>query len=252
MSTLWTFGCSFTAPYYPVDDPDVPSNYDLYKKWRGGNLPKIWPTLLGEKMGYYVNNRAVGGSSNDLIKNQFLEIASEVKKGDILIFGWTHMSRFQLVNVDENVFNQILPHTNNFPGVYVDMDSINQIFVNRTHSLWNEDLVKWIYFINLFVHNIGAHIFHWTSDVNTTSYLLKNNSWDHRFILPKKDETNESLDLMGEISNIVNTNGKMIAKIIQETNGDVNDGHFGEFGHKAQCDYFYNYISNFIEFKKLL
>ncbi len=252
MRTLWTFGCSFTAPYYPIDNPDLQSNYDLYKKWRGGNLPKIWPTLLSEKIGYNLINRGVGGSSNYLILNQFLEVASEIKKEDILIFGWTQMSRFQLVNMEENVFNQILPAVNYFPGVDVDINSINQIFVNRTNPIWNEELIKWIYFFNLFTNNIGAHIFHWTSDVNTTKYLMEKYSWDHRFILPKKVKFNEDLDLLGEIGNLVNTEDKLIAKIIEETNGEVNDGHFGEFGHKSQCEHFYNYISNFIEFKKLI
>ena len=43
--TLWTFGCSFTAEYHPVGFPEQRSNYDDYKDWRGGNLPKVWPTV---------------------------------------------------------------------------------------------------------------------------------------------------------------------------------------------------------------
>ena len=31
MGTLWTFGCSFTAEYYPVGDEFIRSNYDEYK-----------------------------------------------------------------------------------------------------------------------------------------------------------------------------------------------------------------------------
>jgi len=34
-------------------------------------------------------------------------------------------------------------------------------------------------------------------------------------------------------------------RIIDETNSAVNDGHFGEFGHLAQTEYFYNFIKKY-------
>ena len=52
MRTLWTFGCSFTAEYDPIDGIFFPfeNDFDKYKKWRGGNLPSVWPTILGDKL----------------------------------------------------------------------------------------------------------------------------------------------------------------------------------------------------------
>ncbi len=32
------------------------------------------------------------------------------------------------------------------------------------------------------------------------------------------------------------------SRIIFETNNQIEDGHFGEYGHIAQADYFYNFI----------
>ena len=69
-NTLWTFGCSFTAEY-PLEIPDLRTKYDDYKNWRGGNLPKSWPTLLSEMIDYDVKNFGEGGSSKSIY---FLEI----------------------------------------------------------------------------------------------------------------------------------------------------------------------------------
>ena len=40
-NTLWTFGCSFTDEYSPINT-NPPNNYDLYAELRGGSLPTIW------------------------------------------------------------------------------------------------------------------------------------------------------------------------------------------------------------------
>ena len=52
MSRLWTFGCSFTAEYNPIDGIYAPyeNNYDKYRRFRGGELPKTWPNILAEKI----------------------------------------------------------------------------------------------------------------------------------------------------------------------------------------------------------
>lgn len=251
MSTLYTFGCSFTAEYFPVGDPIVVSSYDHYKKWRGGNLPDVWPTLLGLKMGYETKNRAVGGASNYLILKQFMEFATHIKPNDVLIFGWTQMARFQLVNLDEDKFNQILPCDDEFTGVGVDRNALNQIFVNRTHPLWHEELLLWIEFINLFVHNVGAHVFHWTSDIEFHQTISEKYYWDHRFIKPLPNDRN--LDLMGSICNLFDDNGEKIkANILEETNHEVKDGHFGEIGHRKQADVFFDYIKQYVKITKFL
>ena len=70
--TLWTFGCSFTAEYHPVGHPQQRSNYDDYKDWRGGNLPKVWPTVLAEMMDYDVKNCGEGGAANQTIFWKFI------------------------------------------------------------------------------------------------------------------------------------------------------------------------------------
>ena len=80
MNKLWTFGCSFTAEYNPIDGIFFPfeNQYDKYRKYRGGTLPKVWVDLLAERIGYKPYNCAIGGSSNNKIFNQ---IVDDVKNG---------------------------------------------------------------------------------------------------------------------------------------------------------------------------
>lgn len=247
MSTLWTFGCSFTAEYYPVGCPNMPSKYDEYKKWRNNNLPDVWPTLLANKLGYECQNRAVGGSSNYLIFKQFLDFVHSVKKDDILIFGWTNSARFQLVNEEENVFNQIQPNSvGGFPGISVSQNAINEVLINRTHNLWIEEVFSWMLLINIYLNKIGAHVFHWTSDEHIT-IQFKNLFKDDYRIIKGNDYENINRCIMSEIEDLCNEqHDRLIAKISQETNETVDDGHFGEYGHITQSEYMYNYIKEFL------
>ena len=112
MSKLWTFGCSFTAEYDPIDGihPPYENNYDKYRTFKGGELPKTWPNILAEKIGYEIMNCALGGASNYHIFNQFINVCELIQKDDILIFGWTQLGRFIAVNTSQNLISQVLPN----------------------------------------------------------------------------------------------------------------------------------------------
>jgi hypothetical protein len=43
-----------------------------------------------------------------------------------------------------------------------------------------------------------------------------------------------------------------MGKIIDETNGLIQDGHMGEFGHKVQCNVFKTHIKEHTNIVKLL
>lgn len=250
MKNLWTFGCSFTAEYNPIDDIDNPSNYDKYKKWRGGNLPDIWPTILSKKLNMNIKNKGLGGESNYAIFNQFIEICEQIDEGDILIFGWTNLSRFQVVNVLEKIFIQILPCDNDFQTLTgLSEESINEIFINRTDTVWSREILQWIKFINLYCDKIGAKVFHWTSDEKIFSRETKVKNSD-RFIVVNDEEfiKTQGHGLLGYLLWPKHNDGKNFATISDETNGEVMDGHFGELGHKLQAEYFYDFIRKYLEY----
>lgn len=245
MSKLWTFGDSFTAEYYPVGMWNWPSNYDKYKEWRGGDLPNVWSTLLGEKLGYDVMNMAIGGDSNYGIFNQFLNVCDKIKKDDIVIFGWANMSRFQVVNFDDGIFNQIVPCDNDFSHIGISKTTSDEIFYNRTHPLWATEVHSWIRFINLYLQTIGAKPYHWTSDIRLfdcySTYVE-----DDKFIVVKLEHLYHHT-IMAYLALPMHYEGnRMVATIDSETNGVVRDGHFGEFGHKCQAEYFYKHIMGLI------
>lgn len=251
MSTLWTFGCSFTAEYFPVGYLNMPSKYDEYKEWRNGSLPDVWPTLLAKKLNFDCQNRAIGGSSNYEILRQYVEVSDKIKKDDILIFGWTSVLRYNVVNFCDNNFNNILPNTKiPINCLRMSQQTLDEITYNRSHEKWATEIHGYIKIINLYVKNIGCHVFHWTSDDN----VFNNNSEiinEKNFILPKPIyDSTIVFDMMGYLATlcaIETNNGNLVAKIIEETNGEVEDCHFGEYGHKFQADYYYKHIQKNIK-----
>ena len=65
MSTLHTFGCSYTADY-ALDG----GKYEEFYNIRGGNFPDVWPKILAKKLNFELNNFGKGGVGNDFIFNQ--------------------------------------------------------------------------------------------------------------------------------------------------------------------------------------
>jgi hypothetical protein len=225
MNTLWTFGCSYTADYYPLYSGDELSNYGKYKEWRGGNLPKIWPELLSEKLNLNLENKAEGGSSNYTIFTQFTDVVDEIKEGDIVIFGWTNVLRFVIVDERTEKFRNALPSDLDNPvyDLCISRDALSEIMVNRTNKVWDKEVSGWIKLINLYLGKDKVKVFHWRS---TDSSIF--DGMDGNFI---------DNNMMSHIQSTT-----LYSTIRDETNNEVDDGHFGEYGQKAQSDYFYQFI----------
>ena len=258
MSRLWTFGCSFTAEYDCIGGvhPPYENFYDKYKKWRGGELPKIWVNLLGEHIEYEIMNCAIGGSTNYTILNQFSNVCDLIEEDDIVIFGWTNFTRFTVVNVVENIFQNVLPMGSNNQNTKLSEDTINEIFINRTHPLWAKEVHSYIRFINTFMKNVGAEVYHWTSDeriFNIDDKIVN----DEQFIVVRdqillSDMRNTTKhNILNYIGANDNYNGNWVAKISDETKGEIPDLHFGEYGHTFQAYMFFNHIKNHTKIEKI-
>lgn len=253
MSTLWTFGCSFTAEYDPIDNifPPYENNFDRYKNWRGGSFPKTWSNILAEKIDYKVMNCAMGGASNYHIFNQFINVCELIQKDDILVFGWTQLGRFVAINMVQNLICQVLP---NGGGDYDDLGmckkTVEEILVNRTHPLWKEEVLNWIKFINVFTEKIGVEAYHWTSDDRIFDAENKEIFNSDRFIVVRDPGAIESEifvdkhNMMWYLTHQDHYGGIQRGKIIDETNHEIQDGHMGEFGHIVQSEMFYDHISH--------
>jgi hypothetical protein len=234
--TLWTFGCSFTAEYHPVGHPGQRSKYDDYKDWRGGNLPKVWPSVLAEMMDYDVKNCGEGGAANQTIFWKFIEEHKNFKKGDLVIIGWTSLLRFVAYNERDGHMNNILPSFINTQGTHIfSDDTLVEVFGNRSHPAWNHELWKWVSLINTFCDMSGVKILHWNSD----------GAFFHKDYIDKDQvdtfirTPDGSLDVF-EFSRRLYSDGKHTMEF--ETFGHVMDLHSGEIGHLSQARYFYEFI----------
>jgi hypothetical protein len=250
MCKLWTFGCSFTAEYDPIDGihPPYENNYDRYRTFKGGEFPKTWPNILAEKMGYDIMNCAMGGASNYHIFNQFINVCELIKKEDILIFGWTQVGRFNAVDTIQNLMTQILPNGDNY-NIGLSKNTIEEILVNRTHPLWKIEVMNWIKFINVFVDKIGVEAYHWTSDdklFDASNVEIFN---DDKFIVVRDPVALQSKiykdkhNMMWYLTHQDHYGGTQRGKIMDETNYEIMDGHMGELGHIVQFNMFYDHIS---------
>jgi hypothetical protein len=258
MNKLWTFGCSFTAEYEPIDNlhPPYQNNYDRYRVWRGGNLPPTWPNILGRFINYDVMNCAYGGSSNYNIFMQFSNVSHLIKKNDILIFGWTQLARFIAANFVENIFNNVVPAGENYENLGMSQTTINEILINRTHEIWRQEVLSWINVIDSFCNNIGAENYHWTSDENIFNVDKQSVRNDKKFIVVRdpaavdNDFYVNKHSMMWYLTHQDHYGGTQKGKIMDETNYEINDGHMGELGHQLQAEIFHEHLYEFSEILK--
>lgn len=239
MNTLWVFGDSYTAEYYPVGEVFTVSNYDYYKKYRGGNLPDVWPTILARRLEYNVKNFGVGGSANTNIFLSFINICEKLKENDRVIIGWANNKRFVAANFIDNVLNNILPCDNDFSNSHLSKKTIEEIFYNKSHPIWNQEILGWIKIISYLCDLKKVKVHHWTSDYDIGCLF---NKMDDEKVISVLDAENKCLGLMERITQINHEQTGTHCRIIHETNYEIKDGHFGEYGHVAQADYFYNFI----------
>lgn len=232
--TLWTFGCSFTAEWGPLDN-NPPNNYDLYKEWRGGTLPDVWPTILGQLLDMNVQNKAEGANGNDKIFMQFCNSSHLIKKGDIVIVGWTHILRYMMAGTDNKLLVNILPSMS-YPQY--DKNTIENILINRDFSIWYFQIVSYVKMIINYCSVVGADFYFWTSDLNMFKNVKKhiNPKYYNRFM------HDGYTDIFSCVSNTYVDLAKGGLQIFNETNEEIEDYHFGELGHKLQADLIYNHI----------
>jgi hypothetical protein len=191
MATVWTFGDSFTERYNPIFEWSK-----QYIDWKG-YVPKVYGNFVSEMLDYDLQNLGKAGSDNYTIFETFCKTYSKIKDGDIVIMGWTSPVRFRLVN-KFGKWTPLIPNFENYLEDFdlISLDMVNQIFINRDHRQYIDEVNNWIKFINSACNN--KKIIHWSTikgegELNTYHFFE-------------------------------------MEKIIKETNGEVNDMHFSENG----------------------
>ncbi len=250
MSTLYTFGCSFTENFSIFHDMESETSRKKYVNQYCNNIsPDTWNESLAKKLNYELENYAgIHGiksdngyeqNCNDSIFNNICHASHKFKKNDIVIVEWTFMERFKWASDDNNCMVSLLPSNYKFIGNDVVIEGI---LINRTSKLWIDELFKKMKIINSLSNSIGFDVFYWTVDRNITNYKIEeifdNDKWlVNKKLLNKKDN-------FGYKDIVFDLGGKTIT---EETNNEINDDHFGKSAHDILSDLFYNDIINKIK-----
>lgn len=206
MSTVWTFGDSYTEGYNP--------NYEWSKKyinWKGYH-PKVHGDFISEMLNYELKNLGMGGSDNYTIFETFCKNVNEIKVGDIVVIGWSDVGRFRLSNRN-GYWSSFIPKFSNVSSYteYISENTINEILVNRTAKIYVDEVNNWI---NLIKKSLdGIKLVNW------------------------------SIFNEGKINGVFIHN-MIIETIIKETKGEVADGHFSENGQMKLAEIIVNVINN--------
>jgi hypothetical protein len=234
MSTLYTFGCSYTAEY--KDNQSIP-DYVEYKKYKGNLFPPTWVEVLSNKLEIPFVNLGVGGKGNNFIFQMLCKNINKIKKGDIVIIQWTYIHRYMWVKYEKNAWGHLGAGPLNGDDIITE-STHEEICYNRTHSLYVEQIYEWMNMIDVLSKSIGFDVYYWSGDCKIISPIELTNRLDKKYLMSKFiTQTHQT-----PFDRVFELGGETIKK---ETNGLINDLHFGESAHKILGELFYEHITNF-------
>jgi hypothetical protein len=236
---LFVFGCSFSSPFHENTE-----EYRSYKNFCGGVFPRTWFDLLSEKLNMKLINCGIPGAGNDMIFMKITQEINKISKGDVVIIGWSFLSRFmwagtekKWINMNFGRFHSILNGNEN-----ITQNTCDEIVFNRTNEdtfkLYSDIIEDRMSIINYISELVGFDVYYWSCD----PYVLYNNpieKRDNRTIGNKSILMNTKIDNMIKL---VESYGGL--RIKEETNQKIFDFHLGVSGHKIMGELIYKHIEN--------
>lgn len=207
MNKLWCFGDSYTQRYDP--NVDWSKSYIDFK----GYIPKVYCDFLSEELGIEGENLGVGGYDNYSIFETLCNNIGRIKNDDIIIIGWSNITRFRLASKDGNWVSFVPGTISDFHiSHHTDMSkrTIEEICVNRDSNVYFREVNSWINFINHTMKN--NKVIHWTPFDNNKNLNV------HKIL---KLETTQ-----------------------MESNKVVMDGHYSENAHRLLSSMFIEFLKN--------
>ena len=228
--TIWVFGDSYSSPSIPPYDEthhlyknDFRVKYSKFK----GYYPKHYPEIVADKLNCDLINLAVPSTSNDQIYHSYIENIDKIKPNDILIFGWTYVSRYNLANKKN------------------ELENIN---INREGEITFEDFLS-SQSINEILYNRGSHtiFYKWVSNfIKSINKTFQNNIVLHFDFFPHGNVD----EYVNEYLNLLTPRGTKYETISEDTKEGV-DIHYSESGHLNFANDIVNRLSKQINpFKK--
>jgi hypothetical protein len=234
MSNLYTFGCSFTEGFIENHPP-----YQEYKKFRGGSFPKHWTELLSEKLGCNLINDGKGGSGNQHIFTSLCKRANQLKKNDVVIVQWSFMNRFRLSDSEGITWVHVGPSDPKHIGNngLINFDCQDMICINRSLKPYLDEIYDFERIIDRLSKEIGFDVYYWTI-INELIYNQPKETLSQRKYL-LNDKIKDQFD---NTFSVILKNGGL--RVVEETNGQIDDWHMGESGNRVQAELFYEHIKN--------
>jgi hypothetical protein len=234
MNTLFTFGCSYTQGFNRSENNDF---YRRFKEYRNGYLPKDWPTLLSEKLGFELKNYGENASGNNQIFQEICSHCNEFSDGDIVIIGWTFIDRYRWVDYENNTW--IKHGSGHVNEKQISKSTHEEIVYNRTHPFYIEEIYNYEKIIDELSFNKNFKVYYWSAAENNiiTNIPTEKLRGIKKYILSDQIHPDNN-----NLRQIITKKGGLT--IIEETNGLVVDFHLGESGHKIQSELFYKHIIN--------
>ena len=212
MSTLWTFGDSYTfgagcRPDGPVYLPkgETTEYYDNYKT----EFDDIWANLLGNMLNMKVKNLGCSAVSNDYIIDSIMDNWDDIKEDDFVIIQITYHARFDIPYDGE----LLTPFFNNE-------------YANCFPLYKNEEIENIINFQYYFTNHKLYKLRH-----------LKRFNFLEKLLKDKKVKT--------YLWNLMDfTQSSKFEKITEATNGKIQDCHFSFKGNREFANTIYKRIIN--------
>jgi len=239
---LFTFGCSYTEDcslYYEMGGMDKNHSYLRYvraakKSLLGTKLPKAWPFYLGQKLECEVINFGSSGASNVEIFSIICKQCHSISSGDLVLVEWSHSNRFRWVNEKTGQWAKFGPYIKPDPYGIINPGTHQDISINRSHEKYSEDIYDYEKIIDQLAKNTGFKVYYWSCDKNIIYKLPEELRKQKKYLINEMVKSDETA-----FDPVFRLGGKTI---MGETNGEIEDYHFGESAHLIMADLFYDHI----------
>jgi len=228
-NNAWFFGDSFTYGHGLHDDDEYVKLYPHLKN-------KLWSELLCDNYGWTYNNLGRPGASSQYILMTIIENLHKFRKNDVVFISDTTPVRTETVSLyGEHQYPIIAPTTNEVfaynPKTNNTVNDVSKLYSGIPKSKIPH-LVDYVYSFVLDYEETWE--LYWISAFkNIQKHLLSNDIkcyiWSHRMWTAKRPEYNFS-------------------SIVDETNGVVNDGHWGWKGQEQMYNHMMTRINNMMYF----
>lgn len=250
--TLWVFGDSFSE-----EQRDIPG-YNQRKQYSVEFLGKenydCWGKLLADKLGFQYRNHAgvngletkniSAGNTNDDLLTNVTHFSNEYKEGDIIILGFTDITRFKL------------------PSLLGDVKSVLVSENSESHDFLTNNECKKIH--TLRNSNIGYYIEEFYTRIKPLIRLSKILKFDIYYWswISKIEEEASKLDIFNEMNfilheimsnfnevnydynRLINHFGVEFDSISNHTKNQISDCHQSEPCHIKHAELFYQYLKD--------